>query len=41
MVRSADLAALSAQMAAWLDAPRVDIRAALLAAAAAQGVELA
>jgi phosphotransferase system enzyme I (PtsP) len=41
MVRAADLGALSAQMAQWLDAPVVDIRARLLAAATAQGIELA
>ena len=40
MVRSADLGALRAQMAGWLDAPGTDVRAALGAAAAAQGVEL-
>ena len=40
MVRSADLATLKAEMAGWLDAPKFDIRAALGAAAAAQGVEL-
>jgi phosphotransferase system enzyme I (PtsP) len=41
MVRSADLGALSAQMADWLDTPVTDIRARLLAAASAQGIELA
>ena len=40
MVRSADLSALKTAMAGWLDAPGVDIRTALGAAAAAQGVEL-
>ena len=40
MVRSADLAALRIAMAGWLDSPKFDIRAALAAAAAAQGVEL-
>ena len=40
MVRSADLGALKTAMAGWLDAPGVDIRTALGAAAAAQGVEL-
>ena len=40
MIRSADLAALKAAMAGWLDAPGVDVRKALSAAAAAQGVEL-
>ena len=40
MVRSADLATLKSAMAGWLDAPKFDIRAALGAAAAAQGVEL-
>jgi phosphotransferase system enzyme I (PtsP) len=40
MVRSADLGLLKTAMAAWLDAPKFDIRAALAAAAAAQGVEL-
>jgi hypothetical protein len=40
MVRSADLGALKAAMAGWLDAPGGDIRAELLALARAQGVEL-
>ena len=40
MIRSADLAALQAAMSGWLDAPGVDVRAALSRAAAAQGVEL-
>ena len=40
MVRSADLATLKAEMAGWLDAPKFDIRKALSAAAATQGVEL-
>ncbi|PZN94468.1 MAG: phosphoenolpyruvate--protein phosphotransferase [Alphaproteobacteria bacterium] len=40
MVRSAALEPLSAAMAEWLDSPGVDVRAALLAAARAQGVEL-
>ncbi|WP_426167658.1 phosphoenolpyruvate--protein phosphotransferase [Sandarakinorhabdus sp. DWP1-3-1] len=40
MVRSAELGPLSAAMAVWLDSPNVDVRAALLAAAKAQGVEL-
>jgi phosphotransferase system enzyme I (PtsP) len=40
MVRSADLAALKAQMAVWLDAPGTDVRSALAAAAATQGVDL-
>ncbi len=40
MVRSADLGLLRTAMAGWLDAPKFDIRAALAAAAAAQGVEL-
>jgi phosphotransferase system enzyme I (PtsP) len=40
MVRSADLSVLKPQMAAWLDAPGVDVRAALSEAAAAQGIEL-
>jgi phosphotransferase system enzyme I (PtsP) len=40
MIRSADLATLKAAMAGWLDAPGVDVRKALSAAAAAQGVEL-
>jgi phosphotransferase system enzyme I (PtsP) len=40
MIRSADLAGLQAAMAGWLDAPGVDVRAALSKAAAVQGVEL-
>lgn len=40
MVRSADLGAASAAMAEWLDAPGVDIRAALTGLAEAQGVDL-
>ncbi len=40
MVRSADLAALQVAMAGWLDAPGIDIRCQLRAAAEAQGVEL-
>ena len=40
MVRSADLSALKPAMHAWLDAPGVDVRAALGEAAAAQGIEL-
>jgi phosphotransferase system enzyme I (PtsP) len=40
MVRSADLSALQAAMQGWLDAPGTDVRAALHAAATAQGVEL-
>ncbi len=41
MVRSVDLGTLSASMEAWLDSPGVDVRARLLAAATAQGAELA
>ncbi len=40
MVRSADLGALSEQMAVWLDTPGLTVRPALLAAATAQGVDL-
>ncbi|KPF78203.1 peptidase [alpha proteobacterium AAP81b] len=40
MVRSADLGRLSEAMQGWLDSPGCDVRAALSAAAAAQGVEL-
>ena len=40
MVRSAHLHPLSDAMAVWLDSPGVDVRAELLAAATAQGVEL-
>ncbi len=40
MVRSADLGALSAAMAGWLDSPRIDVRRELVAMASAQGVEL-
>ena len=40
LVRSADLGVLRTAMAGWLDAPGVDIRKELLAAATAQGVEL-
>jgi phosphotransferase system enzyme I (PtsP) len=40
MVRSADLGVLKTAMAGWLDAPGIDVRAELLAAATAQGVEL-
>ena len=40
MVRSVDLGALKTAMTGWLDAPGVDVRARLLAAATAQGVEL-
>ncbi len=40
MVRSADLGVLKTAMAGWLDAPGTDVRAELLAAATAQGVEL-
>ena len=40
MVRSADLGLLRTAMNGWLDEPKVDIRAALAAAATAQGVEL-
>ncbi len=40
MVRSAQLGPLKAAMAAWLDAPGVDVRRELRAAAEAQGVEL-
>jgi phosphotransferase system enzyme I (PtsP) len=40
MVRSVDLDVLKTAMAGWLDAPGVDVRAKLLAAAAIQGVEL-
>jgi phosphotransferase system enzyme I (PtsP) len=40
MVRSADLSALKTAMTGWLDAPGTDVRAALQAAAQAQGVEL-
>ncbi len=41
LVRSADLGAVKAAMAGWLDAPGVDIRAALQELATAQDVELA
>ena len=41
MVHSADLGALQTLMAGWLDSPGVDVRKELLAAATAQGVELA
>jgi phosphotransferase system enzyme I (PtsP) len=41
MVRSADLGALQTAMKGWLDLPGVDVRKELLAAATAQGVELA
>ena len=40
MVRSADLGALQTAMKGWLDAPGVDVRTELLAAATAQGIEL-
>jgi phosphotransferase system enzyme I (PtsP) len=40
MVRTADLGALSVLMQGWLDSPGVDVRARLLEAATAQGVEL-
>ena len=40
MVRSADLAVLKTAMHGWLDAPGVDVRRELQAAAMAQGVEL-
>ncbi len=40
MVRSAALQPLSDAMEVWLDSPGIDVRAALLAAAQAQGVEL-
>jgi phosphotransferase system enzyme I (PtsP) len=41
LVRSADLGKVKAAMAGWIDTPGVDIRAALLALATNDAVELA